>query len=164
MAFPVYITYPHIHQNHGNANTCTYSCTYLTYVRPSKLVTCLNDDGCFEGVPSLRTVLTTFWHNCHPWKVWINACFESCTYNVAMIFRSYNHYNLWFCISYIFYIDHQKFNPQLTSPGQWPSIQTFEPASMKKSVGNPSPRSWHQWSMKLTLPETNSKQKHLKIW
>ena len=50
------------------------------YVRPSKLVTCLNDDGCFEGVPSLRTVLTTFRHNCHPWKVWINPCFESCTY------------------------------------------------------------------------------------
>ena len=30
------------------------------YVRPSKLVTCLNDDGCFEGVPSLATVLASF--------------------------------------------------------------------------------------------------------
>ena len=68
-----------------------------------------------------------------------------------------------YIISLLYRLDHQKFNPQLRSPGQWPSIQTFEPASMKKSVGNPSPRSWHQWSMKLTLPETNSKQKHLKI-
>ena len=31
-----------------------------THVRPSKLVTCLNDDGCFEGVPSLATVLASF--------------------------------------------------------------------------------------------------------
>ena len=30
------------------------------YVRPSKLVTCLNDNGCFEGVPSLATVLASF--------------------------------------------------------------------------------------------------------
>ena len=30
------------------------------YVRPSKLVTCLNDDGCCEGVPSLATVLASF--------------------------------------------------------------------------------------------------------
>ena len=30
------------------------------YVRPSKLVTCLNDDGCFEGVPSLATVLAIY--------------------------------------------------------------------------------------------------------
>ena len=30
------------------------------YVRPSKLVTCLNDDGCFEGVPSLATFLASF--------------------------------------------------------------------------------------------------------
>ena len=29
-------------------------------MRPSKLVTCLNDDGCFEGVPSLATVLASF--------------------------------------------------------------------------------------------------------
>ena len=32
----------------------------LPYVRPSKLGTCLNDDGCFEGVPSLATVLASF--------------------------------------------------------------------------------------------------------
>ena len=32
----------------------------------------------FEGVPSVRTVMTTFWHNCHPWKGWISACFKSC--------------------------------------------------------------------------------------
>ena len=32
----------------------------LPHVRPSKLVTCLNDDGCFEGVPSLATVSASF--------------------------------------------------------------------------------------------------------
>ena len=37
----------------------------------------------FEGVPSLRTVLTTCWHNCHPWNGQIKTCFESCTYGAS---------------------------------------------------------------------------------
>ena len=38
---------------------CMYVYIYI-YVRPSKLVTCLNDDRCFEGVPSLATVSASF--------------------------------------------------------------------------------------------------------
>ena len=38
-------------------------------MRPSKLVTCLNDDGCFEGVPSLATVLALVLASFEAWGI-----------------------------------------------------------------------------------------------